>query len=55
MLLTVADIYDSGVRRAGERMLALLVPALTIALGAFNAAIIISMLSAILSVYELPL
>jgi len=55
MLLTVADIYDSGVRRAVERMLALLVPALTIALGAFNAAIIISMLSAILSVYELPL
>ena len=55
MLLAVADIYDREVRRAVERMLALLVPALTIALGIFIGAIIISMLSAILSVYELPL
>ena len=55
MLLKVADIYDQEVRRAMERMLAALVPGLTIVLGLLIAGIIGSILAAILSVYELPL
>lgn len=55
MLIKVADIYDQEVERATQRMLALLVPAVTIFLGLLIAAIIGSVLSALLSVYDLPL
>ncbi len=54
MLLKVAEIYDQEVSRAIERMLALLIPVLTIALGLVIAGIIGSILVAILSVYQLP-
>jgi general secretion pathway protein F len=54
MLLRVADIYDEETRRTIQRMLALIVPAVTIVLGVVVAFIIGSMLSAILSAYELP-
>jgi general secretion pathway protein F len=54
MLLKVAEIYDLEVSRAIERMLALLVPLLTITLGMVIAGIIGSILVAILSVYDLP-
>lgn len=54
MLLKIAEIYDEEVRRAIERMLALLVPVLTIVLGLLIAGIIGSILAAILSVYQLP-
>ncbi len=55
MLLKAADIYDSEVRHAIDRAVALLVPLLTIGLGALIAAIIGSVLVAILSVNELAL
>jgi general secretion pathway protein F len=54
MLLRVAGIYDGEVKRAIQNMLALLVPAVTIVLGVLIAAIIGSMMSAILSSYDLP-
>jgi len=54
MLLRVASIYDEEVRRTVDRLLALLVPAVTIVLGLVIAVIIGSMLAAILSAYELP-
>ena len=55
MLLKVAAIYDEEVKRTLQRLLALLVPAVTIGLGLFVALIVGSMLSAILSAYDLPI
>ena len=54
MLLKIADIYDQETGRTIERMMALLVPILTIVLGLLIAGIIGSILAAILSVYQLP-
>ena len=54
MLLRVADIYDDEIKRTIERLLALMVPAITIALGMLVAFIVGSMLTAILSSYDLP-
>ncbi len=53
MLLQVAEVYDREVRAAVKRMLALLEPALILGLGIVIAAIIMSILVAILSVNEL--
>lgn len=53
MLMRVADIYDREVQMAIDRMISLLVPALTIGLGLIIAGIIGSVLSALLSVNEL--
>jgi general secretion pathway protein F len=55
MLIKVADIYDAEVRSTVERLMSLLVPALTLSLGAIIATIIGAVLMAILSAYELPL
>jgi general secretion pathway protein F len=55
MLLKAADIYDQEVKRTLDRAMALLVPLLTIGLGFLIAAIIGSVLVAILSVNELAL
>jgi general secretion pathway protein F len=55
MLLKIADIYDGEVRSTVERLMSLLVPALTLGLGLVIAAIIGAVLMAILSAYELPL
>src|SRR5215470_6179374 len=54
MLMRIADIYDQETRRTLERMMALLVPLVTIGLGLLVAGIIGSMLTAILSTYDLP-
>ncbi len=54
MLLRIADIYDDEVKRSIERMLSLLVPLVTLALGVLIAGIIGSMMAAILSAYDLP-
>ncbi|RMD61461.1 MAG: type II secretion system F family protein [Alphaproteobacteria bacterium] len=54
MLLRIAEIYDQEVKRALERMLSLLVPAVTLGLGLLIAVIIGSMMAAIMSVYDLP-
>jgi general secretion pathway protein F len=53
MLLKVADIYDQEGRRTIDRLLAMLVPAMTIGLGIVVALVIGSILTAVLSVYEL--
>jgi len=55
MLLRVADIYDEEVKRTIQRLLAMLVPVMTICIGILVAAIIATMLTAILSTYELSL
>jgi general secretion pathway protein F len=55
MLLRVAEIYDEEVKRTVQRMLALLVPVMTICIGILVAVIIATMLTAILSTYELSL
>ncbi|HEV7367821.1 type II secretion system F family protein [Arenibaculum sp.] len=55
MLTKIADIYDQEVGRSVQRLLALLVPALTVILGLVVAGIISSILVAILSVNELAL
>lgn len=54
MLLRVADIFDEEVKRGLQRIISLLVPAVTILLGLLVAGIIGSMLTAILSTYDLP-
>lgn len=52
-LLRAADTFDGEVKHTTDRLLALLVPALTIGLGGLVAAIVGSVLSAILSVNAL--
>ena len=54
MLFKAADIYDDEVQRTISRLLALLVPALTLGLGLLIAVIIGAIFAAILSVYDLP-
>ena len=53
MLLKVANIFDQQVQQSIERLLGLLTPVLTIALGAIVAVIIGSIMTAILGVYDL--
>lgn len=53
MLTKTADIYDQEVKRTVERLLAILIPAITICLGLVVAGIITSILVAILRVNEL--
>lgn len=55
MLLKVADIYERESQRTVDRMITLLVPVLTIGLGALIAGIIASILFAILGVNNLAL
>jgi general secretion pathway protein F len=55
MLLKVADIYEQETKRGIDRLLALLVPGVTIGLGIVVALVIGSILTAILSVYDLAL
>jgi len=53
MLLKIADIYDDETQRHIARLLTLLVPAVTIGLGIVVAAVVGSILTTILSVYDL--
>lgn len=55
MLLKVGEIYDEETQRSIERLLALLVPGVTIALGVIVAIVMGSIVTAILSVYDLAL
>ena len=55
MLLKTAEIFDEEVARSVERLLALLVPGITILLGIVVALVIGSILTAVLSVYELAI
>ena len=53
MLLKVAEIFEQDVARGVARLLALLVPGMTILLGIIVALVIGSILTAVLSIYEL--
>src|SRR5579885_1841190 len=53
MLLKLAEIYDRETRRDMDRLLALLVPSVTIGLGLLVALVVGAILSAIFSVYDL--
>jgi general secretion pathway protein F len=53
MLIKTAEIFDEEVGRSVERLLALLVPGITVLLGVVVALVIGSILTAVLSVYEL--
>jgi general secretion pathway protein F len=53
MLLKVADTYDTEVRTAIDRMMALFVPVLTLGLAVMVAMIVMSILMAILSINDL--
>jgi general secretion pathway protein F len=53
MLLKIADIYDDETQRHIARLLTLLVPAVTIGLGIVVAVVVGSILTTILSVYDL--
>ena len=53
LLLKVADTYDREVRTTIDRIMAMLVPALTLGLAALIGVIVMSVLMAILSINEL--
>jgi general secretion pathway protein F len=55
MLFKLAEIYDEETRRSIDRLLALVGPAITIALGMLVAGVIGSILAAVLSVYDLAM
>jgi general secretion pathway protein F len=55
MMLRAADILDTEAHRAVDRLLALLTPTLTILMGLIVAAVIGSILTAVLSVYEIAI
>jgi general secretion pathway protein F len=55
MLVKVGGIYEDEVKRAVQRLLALLIPGVTLALGVIVALIVGSMMSAILGAYDLPI
>lgn len=55
MLVKVGGIYEDEVKRTVQRMLALLVPSVTLGLGLIVALIVGSMMSAILGAYDLPI
>jgi general secretion pathway protein F len=53
MLQEIADIYDQEVERALERLLALLVPGITIIMGVVVALIVAAVMTAMVSINEL--
>ena len=55
MLLRVAEIYDGEVKHTLQRVLSLLVPVMTICIGILVAGIIATMLTAILSTYDISM
>ncbi len=55
MLLDVAEVYDREVARAVKRALALLEPVMIVGLAGVVGAVILSILAAMLSIYDLPL
>jgi general secretion pathway protein F len=55
MLIEVADVYDREVARAVKRMLAMLEPAMIVGMAAIVGFIIISILAAMLTIYDLPI
>lgn len=54
MLANVADYYDQEVKRATKRLMSLLEPALILGMGLVVGVVVISMLTAIFSINDLP-
>jgi len=55
MLFKLAEIYEGELRQSTDRLLALIGPALTIVMGAIVAGVIGSILTAVLSIYDLAI
>jgi general secretion pathway protein F len=55
MLFKIADIFEADTRRSIDRLLSLLAPALTVVLGLIVAGVIGTILTAVLSVYDLTM
>jgi general secretion pathway protein F len=55
MLLKTADIFELETRRSLDRLLGLLAPALTVVLGFIVAGVTLSIITAVLSVYDLAM
>lgn len=55
MLLQIADTYDTSVRNALKRLLSLLEPTIIVVMGLLVGFVVLSILLAIFSVYDLPL
>ena len=55
MLLKTADIFELETRRALDRLLGLLAPALTVVMGFIVAGVTLSIITAVLSVYDLAM
>lgn len=55
MLVKIAEIFETETRRSLDRLLSLIAPAVTIVLGLVVAGVFMSMMTALLSVYELTL
>jgi general secretion pathway protein F len=55
MLLQVADTYDVEVEQSIKKLLAFLEPVMILTMAIIVAAIILSMLAAMLSIYDIPL
>ena len=55
MLTKIADIFETETRRTIDRLLTLMAPTVTIVLGVIVAGVVVSMLSALLSVYDLAM
>jgi general secretion pathway protein F len=53
MLQEIAEIYDHEVQRSLERLLTLLVPAITVTMGMIIALIIVAIMSAVISINDL--
>jgi len=54
MLASVADHYDQEVKRTTQRLVSLLQPALILGMGLVVGVVVVSMLAAIFSIYDLP-
>lgn len=55
MLLKIADLFESETRRSLDRLLALVAPTVTVLLGVVVATVFMSLMSAVLSVYNLAM
>lgn len=55
MLVKIADIFEADTRRSLDRLLALIAPAVTVLLGVVVAGVLMSMITALLGVYDLTM
>lgn len=55
MLLQIAEAYEQDVRNSVKRLIAFFEPAMVLAMGIIIGTVVVSMLAAIFSIYEVPL